>query len=248
MTCEDDNDELMDDLKQILMNFQDYLAPRLDTYEQAIYLYLFRLTWLVGTEETIVGFKSARRRMACGVGEKGKPMSEQTAYEKLRSLQQKGCITIVDSTRDGRRIRIHLPAEIPGVIPAPATLTTIDLEMEDFFENPANRERILTRENYHCFYCLRRLTKDNYVIEHVISRPVGNNGYRNVVAACRECNNRKNSSAAGDWLRALYREGFLDAATFQDRKASLDRLQAGELKPLSSDATPAAPPPSRAPA
>ena len=64
-----------------------------------------------------------------------------------------------------------------------------------------------------------------------MSRPTGNNGYRNVVAACRECNNRKSSSTAEDWLRTLYREGFLDVAAFQDRQSHLARLRAGELKP-----------------
>ena len=221
----------MGDLKQILMDFQDYLAPRLDTYEQAIYLYLFRHTFLVGVEETIIGFKSARSRIACGVGEKGKPMAEGTAYEKLRSLQTKGCITIIDTTHDGRKIRIHLPAEIAGVISPPYVPTSTDLESEDFFEEGGNRERILARENHRCFYCLRQLTGDNYVIEHVVSRPAGNNGYRNVVAACRECNNRKNSLPVNDWLRDLYKKEFLDAATFQERRAALVRLQAGELKP-----------------
>jgi len=71
------------DVGQVLKDFQDHLAPRLDTYEPAIYLYLFRHTRLVGVKEAVVGFKSARRRMACGMGEKGKPMSENTAYEKL---------------------------------------------------------------------------------------------------------------------------------------------------------------------
>ncbi|MGH9577899.1 MAG: hypothetical protein ACRD3R_10725 [Terriglobales bacterium] len=80
------------DLGQFLTDFQDHLAPRLDTYEQAVYLYLFRHTRFIGLEEAVVVFKSTRRRMACGVGEKGKPMSENTAYEKLRSLEEKGCI------------------------------------------------------------------------------------------------------------------------------------------------------------
>ena len=30
------------DAKRMLEEFQDYLAPKLDTYEQAIYLYILR--------------------------------------------------------------------------------------------------------------------------------------------------------------------------------------------------------------
>ena len=216
--------------EQVLKDFQDHLAPRLDTYEQAIYLYLFRHTRLVRVEEAVVGFKSARRRMACGVGEKGKPMSENTAYEKLRFLQKKGCIVILDTNREGRKIRLKLPSEIPGVVVATAPEPP-DLEAEDFFEIEENRLRILAREGHHCFYCVRQLTVDNYVIEHITSRPEGSNGYRNVVAACRECNNRKGSSTAEEWLRTLYRAGFLDAAAFQERQQGLDGLRAGKLKP-----------------
>ncbi|MEW6441156.1 MAG: HNH endonuclease [bacterium] len=87
------------------------------------------------------------------------------------------------------------------------------------------------REGHRCFYCLRQLNRENYVIEHVVSRPLGGNGYRNVVAACRGCNNRKGSSTAEEWLRTLYRKGFLDARTFHERQSYFERLGAGELKP-----------------
>ena len=219
------------ELEQVLKDFQDYLAPRLDTYEQAIYLYLFRHTRLVGFEETVVGFKSARRGIAYGIGEKGKPMSENTAYEKLQSLQKKGCIVILDTKRDGRRIQLKLPSEIPGVIVPSGPLDVPDIETEDFFEVEANRYHILTREGRLCFYCLRQLNDENYVVEHVVSRPTGDNGYRNVVAACRHSNNRKGSPSVEDWLRTLYREGFLDAAAFQGRLSHLERLRTGDLKP-----------------
>ncbi len=221
----------MHNLEQVLKDMQDYLAPRLDTYEQAIYLYVFRHTRLIGLDEAVIGFKSARRRMACGVGEEGKPMSEGTAYKKLQSLEAKGCIAILDSTRDGNRISLKLPSEIPGVVVAPLDPTPVDIEAEDFFTVPENRLRILARDTNRCFYCLRQLTRENHVIEHVVSRPIGGNGYRNAVAACRECNNRKSASTAEDWLRTLYREGFLGARDFEERQSHLERLRAGELKP-----------------
>ena len=221
----------MENLEQVLKDIQDHLAPRLDTYEQAIYLYIFRHTRLIGLEDAIIGFKSARRRMACGIGTKGSPMSEGTAYEKLQSLQAKGCVAILDSTREGNRLALKLPSEIPGVIAAPSETPPPDLESEDFFEVEENRLRILARERNRCFYCLRQITRDNHVIEHVVSRPSGNNGYRNVVAACRTCNNRKSSSDAEDHLRLLYREGFLNEEDFRDGLARLEHLRAGELKP-----------------
>ena len=118
----------MEDLEQVLKDIQDHLAPRLDAYEQAIYFYLLRHTRLIGLDEAVIGFKSARRRLACGIGERGKPRSENTAYEKLQSLQAKGCIVSLDSTRDGRRISLRLPSEIPGVVVAPGETAPPDIE------------------------------------------------------------------------------------------------------------------------
>ena len=78
------------DAKQFIEQFQDHLAPKLDTYEQALYLYIFRHSRFLDADEVVIGFKSARRRMACGIGQDGSPMSENTAYEKLRSFAVEG--------------------------------------------------------------------------------------------------------------------------------------------------------------
>src|SRR5205823_9600447 len=68
------------DLREFIAQFQDHLAPQLDTYEQTIYLYVFRHSRLIGLDQVILGFKSARRHMARGAGEKGKGMSLNTVY------------------------------------------------------------------------------------------------------------------------------------------------------------------------
>jgi len=217
-------------LEEFIIDFHDHLAPRLDTYEQAIYLYVFRHSRLIGEDEVVIGLKSARSRMACGIGEKGKPMSENTATEKLQSLVKKRYAEVIATERSGRRIHLKLPREIPGLIAEPTAAIPISLEEVDFFEVPENRLLILERENHHCFYCLRAINSETHVIEHVVSRPQGNNSCRNLVAACRECNNRKKSSAE-DFLRTLYRESFLSASELEDRLSHLERLRAGELKP-----------------
>ena len=59
------------DIQQFFIEFQDFLAPKLDTYEQAIYLYVFRHSRLIGLDEVCIGFKSARRKIALGAGAKG---------------------------------------------------------------------------------------------------------------------------------------------------------------------------------
>ncbi|MBH2044147.1 MAG: HNH endonuclease [Comamonadaceae bacterium] len=97
---------------------------------------------------------------------------------------------------------------------------------------PENRKLILEREEWRCFYCLAKLDENNHVIEHVVSRPEGDNSYRNVVAACRRCNNRKSALLVEDFLRSIYRDGILSGDEFAIRIALLARLRAGELRPV----------------
>lgn len=219
------------DVKKVIEQYQDYLAPKLDTYEQVLYLYIFRQSRLQDLTEVTIGFKSARNKMAFGVGEKGKPMSQGTCYKKLHSLESKGCIQILGSERDGTRLQLRLPSEIEGIIPVAHPVLSMSLEELDFFNIPENRMLILQREDSKCFYCHRALNSSNYVIEHVISRPDGDSTYRNVVAACRDCNNRKGDTSAEDFIRSLYRKGYLKAQEMEGRLSQLQLLKGGELKP-----------------
>jgi len=74
-----------------------------------------------------------------------------------------------------------------------------------------------------------------YVLRH--SRMQGkaettiDNSYRNVVAACLSYNNRKGNSLADEFLRGLYRSGYLSSPEFESRLSALELLRAGELKP-----------------
>lgn len=221
-----------EELREFFQQVQDYLAPNLDTYEQAIYLYIFRHTRFIGQDEAVLGFKSARLRMARGIGEAGKPMSEGTVYEKIASLQQKRCITLIQTEHKGTRIRLHLPKEVAGLVPAePVTPDDIDIEQIDFFNDPQNRLTILRRENFRCFYTLKRIDENSFVVDHVVSRPTGTNGYRNVVAASREANNRKGAMPAEDFIRLLYRDGFLSEQECTERLKAVGDLKQGLLKP-----------------
>jgi len=219
------------DTEKFLTEFQDYLAPKLDVYEQAIYLYLVRHSRLIGKDETTVGFKSARKQLAFGIGKAGTPPSEGVCYEKVKSLDGKGYIKVLGTEHSGTRIHPYLPHEINGLIQAEKQEALQTLEEMDFFEVPENRELILEREGNKCFYCLTALNTNNYVIEHVLSRPQGDNSYRNVVASCRQCNNRKGSSDAQDYCRTLYRAGFITSTEFEERLSHLERLRNGDLKP-----------------
>ncbi len=213
------------------MQFQDRVAPSLDTYEQALYLYAVRHSRLVGLTDVVIGFKSARAAMPFGIGKAGTPMSERVCYGKLRSLEKKGFVQLLGTEHGGTKLRVLLPSEIPGLLPGEASAPPLSPEDMDFFEVPENRLQIFRREAGRCFYCLRSIDEKNHVIEHATSRPNGDNSYRNVVAACRQCNNRKGASSAEDFLRTVYREKLLTAAEFEGRISHLQRLRAGELKP-----------------
>lgn len=215
----------------IIQEFQDLLAPKLDVYEQAIYLYILRHGRLQGKEEVTIGFFSARLRMALGIGAQGTQMAARTCYEKLRSLEAKGCLKLLGTERNGTRIQLRLPSEIEGLIPAAKLETSVSLDEIDFFLNPEHRELILQREGGKCFYCARVLSPSNYVIEHVTSRPAGDSSYRNVVAACLNCNNRKGNTEVEEFVRGLYRDGYLSADDFDRLVAKLQLLRTGDIRP-----------------
>lgn len=218
------------DTKKFFLEFQDYLAPRLDTYEQAIYLYIVRHSRLIDEENVVIGFKSARKNFAFGVGQNGTPMSEGVIYKKLDSLKFKKIIEILNSEYKGTRVKAFLPSEIEGIIELKNDEISIDLENIDFYSDEY-REYILKREDYQCFYCHKKLDNNNYVIEHVVSRPEGNNSYKNLVASCRSCNNKKSEKNVEEFIRNLYRENFISDIEFEVVNNNLKLLKNGELKP-----------------
>ena len=220
------------DLQAILEDLQDYLAPGLDTYELAIYLYIFRHSRMLGKPDATIGFKSARQRISTGIGVNGTPMSEKTCYDRLRSLETKGCVRVLASERRGTRVQLFLPGEIPGIVPIASAKAELTLEEMDFFAVATNRNAILRREGERCFYCLKTLVPDTLVVEHTVSRPEGANGYRNVVAACRACNNSKGAVEAADFLRQLYRKGVLNDRELEERLDALGRTTRGERRPV----------------
>lgn len=83
------------DLKQFFFEFQNHLAPKLNTYEQAIYLYLFRYSHLNDTNEAVISSRSSIKRMAVGLADLARrclkisaarncgPLSRRVVYQSL---------------------------------------------------------------------------------------------------------------------------------------------------------------------
>lgn len=219
------------EIGQELQVFSDHVAPNLDVYEQAIFVYLFRHSYLEGSDKLTIGLKSARKKMGFGSGDRTKPMSETTLTSRIQSLEAKGLIKKVDSNRSGTVLHVNLPTETEYFRVIEETLKAVTVEDMDFFSDPVGREAILRREGSRCFYCFTSLGKDNHVMEHVVSRPEGDGGYRNIVAACRSCNNKKSEKSGETHFRNLYRQRALSEEEFRERLEALDNLVAGLLVP-----------------
>lgn len=223
----------MKDLDIIIKQIVDHLFPKLDTYEQMFYLYLFRKTFLENEKTILIPVSSISYKVGLGIGRLGAPVSIGTVRNKLDSLEKKRCISLIERTKKGIMYEIYLPTDIPGIINNDENnLNTIDIEDMDFYAISDNRKRILERDNYKCFYCLKSITKDNFEIDHVISKVhKGNNSYKNCVASCNYCNSLKQGKKANDFARNLYRENRLNQDEFEKLIKKLDSLQKGELKP-----------------
>ena len=50
----------MSDFRDFFIQFQDYLAPKLDVYEQAVYLYIARRTTVENLWNRWISFQSRR--------------------------------------------------------------------------------------------------------------------------------------------------------------------------------------------
>ncbi len=223
------------DAKRAIEEYQDHLAPRLDVYEQALYLYLLRHSRLVGKPQVTVEVKAVRGAIGLGPGPRGGPISEKTALTKLRSLKAKGCLDLLEPRDDGTEVRLLLPSEIPGLMSdadrAVAGPAPDELDGQDFVNVPRHRRMILQREGGRCFYCLKKVAESSFVVDQVRGRLSGDVGWRDVVACCRRCNSRKGDSSGEGLLRVLYREGCIPARELSLRLAALDQLRAGELRP-----------------
>lgn len=219
------------DARMAIEQFQDYLAPQLDVYEQAVYLYILRHSRLVGKPRLNVELKTARNQIARGLGKRGSRIGTRTCMEKLRSLHAKGCIALTEKRGDTPSVRVFLPSEMPGLIERMGDETLDELESMDFFNEAINRRRIYQREDGRCFYCRRKLNDSNTSLDHIASRPAGDDGFRNVVASCKRCNSRKGDSSGEDLLRVLFREGVVAADLLADRLDALQMLREGRLRP-----------------
>lgn len=224
----------MTELEQILLEIQDYLVPTLDTYEQAIYRYIFRHTYLIGEREMYFSTRSAEIGFGFGSGNNTAKPSMKTRSSKIRSLESKGAVRILERSNKGILVHINLPNEINGLI-TKTVKSEIDIDELDFYKDKRLLPALLERENGRCFYTGRVIDESSCYLDHVIpQKEGGDNSYKNIVATCFDANSMKNDKNVEDFLRELYQEGILSMSEFKEVKDKVSRLLKGEIVPDSA--------------
>lgn len=211
------------DWQIVLKDIEDKLIPHYhcDIWERGLYYFLLRHTRLIGLEAATVALPAISKALNC---------SESKSREAIRALGEKGCIEL-QQTRKGHYVKVLLPDELP--LPrAEKELPTEDIEVIDFYKNREHIGPLLKREQYRCFYCLREIKEDSCELDHVVSQlNGGDNGYRNIVASCHQCNTKKQGGGAEDYVRQLYRRALLSEEEFEGRINALEALKEGRIKP-----------------
>ena len=212
--------------------FEDQLIPRLrlSTVDRAVYSHLLRHSRLEG---------KLRLRFSMAWLTRGTFISGSAARRAVHRLIDHGALRLVQRSKAGHVVEVHLPDELPATQPSalntrqPACQNHAgDPEELDFQKTKRLRDAIHTREQGLCFYCLCQTSPNSRCLDHVVPiAGAGQNSYRNLVSCCWECNSQKGESAAPDFLRGLYRQGRLTPVELTARLLALNDLASGKLRP-----------------
>ena len=217
----------MNELENILIHIQDHLVPTLDSYEQAIYHYIFRHTYLVGKNQMFYSTRTAE--IGFGTGDNAKPPSMKTRSKKIRSLEAKGAVKIIERSNKGILVELILPHKIAGLIKKEEQ-ETINLDSLDFYKDRRLLPTLLEREEFRCFYMGKKITAENCYLDHVVPQSKGgDNTHRNIVATCYDANSMKNDTDVNEFARILFKEDILSLSEFNELKIKIENLQKGNL-------------------
>jgi len=213
------------DMNATARDIEDILFQRLelDVWERALYWHLLRHTHVEGRPMFVTGLEALSRKTAA---------STTKLREAIRSMAAKGCITIDDRNRAGHAITVLLPEQIPGLLVVTQT-APIEIEQLDFYQDRRYLEALMERQQGQCVYCLRMLTAESAVLDHLVSQMAGgSNSHKNIVVACHACNSGKQASSADEFLRLLYRQGVLGQDDLKARLELVSKISGGALVPV----------------
>lgn len=178
------------DLNKIVEQFVDLLLPELTPYEVTMYLFLLRNSHVKsGASEIRIGKRTISDSWARNSRNAGKVSYEQVS-ETVRGLEEKGCLKIGDTNRDGTLYQLRLPEEISLVKEKLAVHA--EPEEEDYFSIPQKREELYKRDKWACHYCGEKLTAENITLDHFIPQHMGGkHSKENLKTSCLICNSIK---------------------------------------------------------
>jgi hypothetical protein len=207
------------ELPDIICDVVDLLMPELKPYEAAFYFHFLRHSII---ENGTPYIRASRRGLQSGIVKSayagstsgGKEadsgvMSYASVQQALSGLESVGAIRQEgEPNRDGTLYRILLPEEIQvcqqrRAETAKLPIKTASEHEADFYNIRENRLKIYERDNYHCTYCGKQLTRFTATLDHIT--PVsagGDNSAENLKTACLQCNSRKTARPLGDFLVA----------------------------------------------
>jgi hypothetical protein len=179
-----------ENIKTIIEQFVDYLLPGLTPYETSLYLYLLRNSFV---KNDITEVRVGKRTIAAGYGKGSR--GEKTNYAHvskiLKGLEEKGCIKIKDTNREGTLYIVSLPKDISLVAEKMANLMPQDAE-EDYFSDPQKRREIFERDKWICQYCGEKVSPKDVTLDHFIPQSKrGGNSKENLRTCCLRCNSIK---------------------------------------------------------
>ena len=177
----------------IISDFVDHLLPELTPYETSLYLYILRNSVLKNGNPKI---RVGKRSMAQGYGTGSRGVKTNYAHitKIIKDLENKNCLSVGDTTREGTEYSIKLPLEISLVQKKLSTI--LPQKEEDYFIDQKNRALIFERDNWTCQYCGEKVTKENATLDHYIPQSKnGENSKQNLRTCCLVCNSIKSGKS-----------------------------------------------------
>ena len=177
----------------IILDLVDLVMPDLTPYESSLYLLLLRLSVLQdGSRDVRIG----KKRVGVQVGRSSRaaaPISYAQVTDVFKALEEKGCISVGDTTREGTLYTVFLPRDIAFVKEKLASPSPSD---DDYFNDPGKRNVLFERDRWICQYCGEKVTKDNATLDHYIPQSKnGSHSKENLRTCCLLCNSIKSGKS-----------------------------------------------------
>jgi 5-methylcytosine-specific restriction endonuclease McrA len=183
-------DEKQENALQHIRDIVDLLMPELTPYESVLYFFLFKESFLQsGALETRVG----KIPMAAKIGKSSRStkgsISRYQINVVLQLLEEKNCIKIGNTNREGTLYTVVLPRDIPLVKEKQATTTKTQ---GDYFTDESKRMELYERDSWTCQYCGEKVTPENVTLDHFQPKSKGgSNNKDNLRTCCLLCNSIK---------------------------------------------------------